>query len=655
MTVIALIIVVVSVLLLLSYRGQMVQMQEDIRKQRKTLAQALNGKELEMWTYDTTTGLFKWREKTETKQREHTPTEFAKRYRQEVHQHINGVMQQLIRGEIKERFFDYTVKANDGTKRRYTMALTVIRRDKHGEVQVIAAFQRDVTVLHRGKETDQETRLRYQAIFNTPMADIVYYNSRGEVTEMNRRACETFQTTVEEARQLGVNLRTALMDDSIDPRHFELFHATQKRSIIVSTQETQAQKELRYYEVQLLPIYGNRGQLECAYGLGHDVTETVEAYHDLHNRVNSLQQANKALTDYIRNIDYAMKTGGILTTVYTPDNHLLTIYSETNRIQLQLKKERILRLFDQQSLKEASQILDNMDQRVKRSYNSNIKTILRTKDGQPLYLHVNFIPITDEQGRLTQFFGMLRDISELKWMERQLANETIRARQLETAKNTFMRNMSHEIRTPLNVVVGFAELFQQEHNIDDEQVFVREIKENAARLLSLINGILFLSRLDAGMIESKKTTVDFATVFAYHCEAGWGDYRQEGVEYMAEGSFEELRLEVDNTNVGIIIGQLCRNAAENTRQGYVKASYDYDDGQLVIIVEDSGTGISPKMQENIFERFAANNSDNPGLGMPICKELATMLGGDIQVHSLLGQGTVVKVTIPCEATVMKRK
>lgn len=655
MTIIAVLLIVITVLLLLSYRGQKLQMQEAIKKQRKILALALNDKGLVMWTYDTTTGLFKWREKKETKQQEHTPAEFAKLYRHEVHQHINGVIQQLIRGEIKERFFDYTVKAADGTKRRYTMALSVIRRDKNGDVQVIAAFQRDVTELHRGKESDQETRLRYQAIFNTAMADMVYYNARGEVTEMNRRACETFRVTVEQAKQMGLNLKTALMDETIDPSHFEPFHATQKRTIVIDDKKSTEEAELRYYEIQLLPIYGNRGQLECAYGSGRDVTETAEAYHDLHNRIISIQQANKALTDYIRNIDFAMRTGGIRTTVYSPDDHLLTIYSETNRIQLQLKKERILRLFDKQSLKEASQILDSMDQRVMKPYYSQIRTILRSKGGQPLYLQVNFVPICDEQGQLTQYFGMLRDISELKWMERQLANETIRARQLETAKNTFMRNMSHEIRTPLNVVVGFAELFQQEHTFEDEQVFVREIKENASRLLSLINSILFLSRLDAGMIESKKTSVDFATAFAYHCKAGWDDYQQEGVEYLTESSFEELQLEVDNANVGIIIGQLCRNAAENTHQGYVKASFDYVDGQLVINVEDTGTGLSPQMQKNIFERFAANNSKNPGLGMPICKELSTMLGGNIQVRSHEGQGTVVKVMIPCKATVIRRK
>lgn len=655
MTIIAVLIVVVTVLLLLSYRGQKHQMQEAIKKQRTILALALNDKELTMWTYDTTTGLFKWREKTETRQREHTPAEFAKRYRHEVHQHINGVMQQLIRGEIKERFFDYTVKVTDGTKHRYTMAMSVIRHDKNGEVQVIAAFQRDVTELHRGKESDKETRLRYQAFFNTAMVDMVYYNSRGEVREMNHRACETFKTTNERAKQMGLNIKMALKEDSINPRHFEPFHATQRRTTITHDSKTCNQEGHQYYEIQLLPIYGSRGQLECAYGSGRDVTEIAMAYHNLHIRINSLQQANKALTNYIRDIDYAMKTGGIRTTEYSPDSQLLTIYRETNRIQMQLNKERILSLIDEQSAKAVSQILDNMDRRMRTPYNSHIKTVLYNKDKRPLYLHVNFVPISDEQGHLTHYFGMLRDISELKWMELQLANETIRARQLETAKNAFMRNMSYEIRTPLNAVVGFSELFQQEHTLDDEHVFVREIKENASRLLSLINSILFLSRLDAGMIESKKIAVDFATVFPYHCEAGWGDYRQEGVDYLTESSFEELQLEVDNSNLGIIIGQLCRNAAENTHQGHVKASYDYADGQLVISVEDTGTGISPEMQRNIFERFAANNSQNPGLGMPICKELATKLGGDIQVYSHLGQGTVVRVTIPCEATVTKRK
>ena len=105
-----------------------------------------------------------------------------------------------------------------------------------------------------------------------------------------------------------------------------------------------------------------------------------------------------------------------------------------------------------------------------------------------------------------EYFGMLRDVSDLKYTEKELEKESIKAQEVEEVKNAFLRNMSYEIRTPLNTVVGFAELFQMEHSTADESIFIEEIKDNSRSLLKLINSI----RLDAQMIEIKTQTTDFA-------------------------------------------------------------------------------------------------------------------------------------------------
>ena len=113
---------------------------------------------------------------------------------------------------------------------------------------------------------------------------------------------------------------------------------------------------------------------------------------------------------------------------------------------------------------------------------------------------------------------MCRDISEIKATEQELTEKTLKAQEVETIKNAFLRNMSYEIRTPLTSVVGFAELFQQDHSPDEETLFIQEIKENSTQLLKLINNILFLSRLDAEMIEFKKQPIDFTAFFGGRCE-----------------------------------------------------------------------------------------------------------------------------------------
>ena len=217
--------------------------------------------------------------------------------------------------------------------------------------------------------------------------------------------------------------------------------------------------------------------------------------------------------------------------------------------------------------------------------------------------------------------------------------------------------MCYEIRTPLNTVVGFAEMFENEHSYEDEEKYIEEIKKNSSYLLDLINDILFLSRLDAHMVEINKEFTDFAKTFEAHCHMGLGTNRKEGVNYVAENKYNKLIVNIDDANVGRILQQVIQNATKLTTHGTVRAHYEYIGGKLIIAVDDTGPGISPKKLEHIFERFntPGNNDHGTGLGLPICKELVTQLGGTIDINSEVGKGTTVWITLPCEASEIEHK
>ena len=227
---------------------------------------------------------------------------------------------------------------------------------------------------------------------------------------------------------------------------------------------------------------------------------------------------------------------------------------------------------------------------------------------------------------------------------------------MENIKNVFLRNMSHEIRTPITTVVGFAELFAQEHDPADEDSFIAEIKYNASYLLKLVNDILFLSRLDAHMLEFTKSPIDFAFTFEGHCQMGWAKHTKPGVKYIVENPYEHLVVDIDDSNVGHIIEQTSENAARYTESGYVRTRYDYIGDKLVITIDDTGAGIDTKKQKHLFERFNTHtNQSGTGLGMPICMELAQQMGGAIHVNSAPGRGTTVWIVIPCKATLIEKK
>jgi len=126
---------------------------------------------------------------------------------------------------------------------------------------------------------------------------------------------------------------------------------------------------------------------------------------------------------------------------------------------------------------------------------------------------------------------------------------------------------------------------------------------------------------------------------------------REGVRFVMENHYKKLDLLIDDANIGRIIQQVVENALEHTTEGSVKARYEYIGGKLVVDISDTGTGISQEKMKHLFERFSStgSNTQGTGLGLPICKELAAMLGGTIDVNSEEGIGTRVWITIPCKA------
>ena len=340
---------------------------------------------------------------------------------------------------------------------------------------------------------------------------------------------------------------------------------------------------------------------------------------------------------------------------YNPEIHMLTIYSDASNVEFTLTQTRALGFADDSSRRRALSIIKSMDSLTAKPIHADIKTTLRRPGGGGrLHLQMHFIPIHNEKGELKEYFGMCRDISDIKNIEEKLAAETLRAQEVEVVKNAFLHNMSFEIRTPLNTVVGFAELFQMEHSQEDEVVFIQEIKDNSAKLLKLINDILFLSRLDAEMIEFKTRPVDFTNLISQQCEAAWTSMKKPDVEYSVSSPFRKLMLEIDSSNVGIIIDKIVTNAVQHTDSGSIKVRYDYLGDNLVVSVEDTGCGIPNSSLSHIFERFVTGANNGAGLGLSICNELIQRLGGTINIKSDEGKGTTVWFSIPCQALEIER-
>lgn len=640
------------------YRRYEKRMTSNVRTINNRLALILKTSHVRLWIYHVATNsITKFDEQGNPMVGEQTPIYFFSNIDADDGQRIMDVLQQMKDRKVEKQILDVeATMPEDDSRRSLTVSLSVLRRGKDGTPVEIIGTTSDVTAEKQRQQLVKDSMLRYQAIFNNAMVDTVAYDEHGVMTALNEKATEAFNCPTDELLKAGITFMDVLDLDNVTPENIDFTYLTQffspgdGRSI-----ERYMRNPDKYYELQLVPLRDANGKLLSVFGTGRDVTEVAKSHARQKANSVELERVNEETGSYIRNIDYVMKNGGVRMVRYSPKTHMLTVYSEIGHVQYRLTQTRILALLANDSKRVLLRLLNAMDNCQMTPVKSSITTAISLKGGIPLSLYVSFIPTLGADGKVEEYFGMLRDISEIKATEQQLAQETAKAQEVEMVKQAFLRNMSYEIRTPLSSVVGFAELFDSEHSDKDETLFINEIKENSTKLLALINNILFLSRLDARMIEFNLKTVDFAASFDAICQSAWLDYQRPEVDYIVDNPFLHLMVDIDLSNLSIVINQIVANAAQNTKKGYVRVGCGYTGEALSLSFQDTGCGIPESVLEHIFDRFVTTGSTGTGLGLSICHDIVEQLNGRITIKSEVGRGTILWVTIPCKCSEFVKK
>ena len=254
-------------------------------------------------------------------------------------------------------------------------------------------------------------------------------------------------------------------------------------------------------------------------------------------------------------------------------------------------------------------------------------------------------------GRKAKYvYGMGIDINRYKVVEEKMAIAMRKAEESDRLKSAFVANISHEIRTPLNSIVGFANLMVEEGLPEEERKLSSDmITSNSRALLGLLDDVLDLSRLEAGMDKVFLRVCDL--YFLVHSMLDIGRLNMaQGVELVNEGPREKLLVMTDEVKLTKVFMNLIGNAKKFTTQGHIVigAKITSDGVWVECWVKDTGIGISPENLEHIFDRFYKVNEfkQGTGLGLSICEAIIELLGGQIWVESTLGKGTTFYFRIP---------
>ena len=279
----------------------------------------------------------------------------------------------------------------------------------------------------------------------------------------------------------------------------------------------------------------------------------------------------------------------------------------------------------------------------------------KRKDGSTYWEQASITGIKDAQGNVTHLLAVKEDITQRKKFEAELIAAKEKAEESDRLKSAFLANMSHEIRTPMSGILGFSELLKTPQlSAEKQQKYIEIIEKSGKRMLSTINDIMDISKIEAGLMTvslsefniSEKST-DIFNFFKLEA-------KNKGLHLSINNKLktEEEIIITDKEKLYSIMTNLVKNAIKFTNTGSIEFGFTVKNEKLEFCIKDTGIGIPKDRQAFIFDRFIQADIEDKlvhqgsGLGLAISKSYVEMLGGEIWVISEEGKGSEFYFSIP---------
>ena len=252
----------------------------------------------------------------------------------------------------------------------------------------------------------------------------------------------------------------------------------------------------------------------------------------------------------------------------------------------------------------------------------------------------------DADGKPTKIIGTSQRIDDRKELMASLVAARNKAEESDRLKTAFLANMGHEIRTPLNAIVGFADLLPVVQDEEERNQLISEIQSNNQKLLHIIDGLVSMSKIEAGAKSLLMARVDLNQLLQQMIDT----YQPTtNVPITLQCAMTQLLIESDRDKLVEVIDNLIQNAVKFTTDGHIHVGYELiDENHVHIWVSDTGKGIAAADQQRIFERFIKLDEYIPGtgLGLSVAKSHVQSLGGKMGVESEVGIGSTFWVDLP---------
>ena len=419
----------------ISYRMQSYRLTRANDKRNRRLALILQTSKVHIWTYDIGNNQFAWHNEKGQVAYTYSMEEFSQRYSPEDFAKLKNALETIDDKDLTLNLRAKDAESGDNELRDYVIVLSVLRRDKHGKPTTIIGTKKDVTNDRDKERLEEERTLHYWSIFYTPVLGILLFDKDGYLENINPKACEIFCCEEDEIINEHVSINDIFDIGNRTLEETDGYHASQFIDFDTIPQDQRKVKSIRRTgrvcnEVRLMTCYDDNHQLLNIFAIVRDVTYSVYGIEQHAVEQARLDAVQAVLRQYNTHIDNVIHESDVRLATYSPATHTLTIHRSVDEIQHAMTQTRCMTLVDDASKKLAMRVLNDMDDCIDKNIKANIRTTLRIKGGKQLEVQFSLMPLHDKEGRVVQYLGLLRDLSELRDIERQLDIQTAKVQEV---------------------------------------------------------------------------------------------------------------------------------------------------------------------------------------------------------------------------------
>ncbi|MCF8380736.1 MAG: PAS domain S-box protein [Bacteroidales bacterium] len=559
------------------------------------------------------------------------PKEIASKYEEKDKELINNPGKQK---------YEWTVKTKKDTNNVIFDKATF--KNTEGKVDGLIGVITDISDIKKTEDRLRRSRENYKMLINNIGEGIGITDLDENFVFSNILADKIFGVEKE-----GLKGRSIL--DFIDQKNSKkISKETSKRSAgEISRYEIEINRpdgEVRTILVTATPHKDDKGVVSGTLGIFRDITERIQQEEEI--RISELKY--RSIIDNMQDVYYRSDMHGNLIMVSPSGMKLLGYDTMEDLLGRNIIKDMFLRPT------ESTKFIKTLRQQ--RSV-TNYEMVLKTKKGDPVVVLTSSSYYYDKKNRFVGVEGILTDITSRKEYEKKLKKSKIDSDNANKAKSEFLANMSHEIRTPMNAILGFTESLFNKVEDAGQKKMLKSVMSSGNLLLSLINDILDLSKIEAGRLEISPQPTDLVHIMEEIRVLFNQKLSQKGlaINLQVQDDFPES-LKLDEIRIKQIVFNLVGNAVKFTHKGYIAIELEFiktseNKGVLKIHIKDTGMGIPASQHKQIFEAFRQQTGQvdrhhhGVGLGLAITTKLVTKMNGHIDLESKPGVGSTFSVIL----------